>query len=149
MRNALFLPTLLLLTSLSAFAQKDMKAPIMAANQKFMDMFAKGAANIGSLYTSNGQLLFANNDIVQGTSAINTFWKSAYDAGVKRVKLETVEAKQEGNVVIEEGRYTSYGANDTQLDAGKYIVIWKQENGEWKLHRDIGNTSLSASAASK
>lgn len=121
----------------------------MTANQRFMDMFAKGAANIGSLYTSTGQVLFANNGIIQGTPAINTFWKGAYDAGVKRIKLETVEAKQEGSVVIEEGRNTSYGTNDTQLDAGKYIVIWKQENGEWKLHRDIGNTSLPTSAASR
>ncbi|GAB4041402.1 YybH family protein [Spirosoma gilvum] len=145
MRNAVLLSILLVLKSLSTFAQKDMKAPIMAANQRFMDMFAKGAANIGDLYTTNGQLLFANSDIVQGTSAINAFWKGAYDAGLKRVKLETVAATQEGSVVIEEGRYVSYGANDTQLDMGKYIVIWKQENGRWKLHRDIGNTSMPAS----
>ena len=121
----------------------------MAANQTFMDRFAKGAVNMGELYTTNGQLLFANNDIIQGTAAINTFWKNGYDGGLKRVKLETVEAEQEGDVVIELGRYTLYGTNDIQLDRGKYIVIWKQENGQWKLHRDIGNTSMPAGTASK
>jgi len=28
------------------------------------------------------------------------------------------------------------------MDQGKYIVIWKQVEGEWKLHRDIWNTSM-------
>ena len=28
------------------------------------------------------------------------------------------------------------------LDEGKYIVIWKREAGQWKLHRDILNRSM-------
>jgi ketosteroid isomerase-like protein len=28
------------------------------------------------------------------------------------------------------------------VDRGKYIVIWKREQGQWKLHRDIWNTSM-------
>jgi len=56
-----------------------------------------------------------------------------------------VEAEQSGDQIIEIGRYTLYGANDAQMDAGKYIVIWKQENGDWKLHRDIWNTNTPAS----
>jgi hypothetical protein len=30
------------------------------------------------------------------------------------------------------------------LDTGKYIVIWKRENGAWKWHRDIWNSSRPA-----
>jgi ketosteroid isomerase-like protein len=30
------------------------------------------------------------------------------------------------------------------LDEGKYIVIWKHEDGQWKLHRDILNSSRPA-----
>jgi ketosteroid isomerase-like protein len=109
-----------------------------------MDKFAKGATGMGELYTANGQLLFANQDVIQGTSAINTFWKAVRQSGVERMKLETVTAQQEGSVVIEEGRFESYGAAEKLLDKGKYIVIWKQENGQWKLDRDIGNTSMPA-----
>jgi ketosteroid isomerase-like protein len=138
----------MLLTTFSALAQKDRKATTMAANQTFMDVFAKGATNMGALYTTNGQLLFANSDIIQGTSAISAFWKGAYQAGMRRMKLETVEAIQEGNIIVEQGRYASYGAKEEQLDKGKYIIIWKQENGVWKLHRDIATTSLPAPKAS-
>ena len=30
------------------------------------------------------------------------------------------------------------------MDQGKYVVIFKQVEGRWKLHRDIWNTSLPA-----
>jgi ketosteroid isomerase-like protein len=30
------------------------------------------------------------------------------------------------------------------MDRGKYIVVWKDEGGKWKLHRDIWNSSLPA-----
>jgi len=29
-------------------------------------------------------------------------------------------------------------------DEIKYIVVWKHEGGEWKLHRDIWNSSRPA-----
>jgi ketosteroid isomerase-like protein len=29
------------------------------------------------------------------------------------------------------------------MDSGKYVVIWKREDGAWKLHRDIWTTSAS------
>ena len=149
MRNALTLLTLFLLTGLSAFAQKDMKADITAANQKFMDAFQKGATTMSSYYTADATLMPPGSESIQGNTAIATFWKGGYDSGLKRVKLETMEAEQSGNQIAEIGRYTLYGANDAQLDAGKYIVIWKQEGGQWKLHRDIWNTNTPATMAAK
>ena len=149
MKNTVLCFSLLLVASLSAFAQKDMKTDIIAANQKFMDAFQKGATAMGSLYTTDAQLLPPNSDAVNGSSAIGTFWKGGYDMGIKRAKLETMEAEQNGNLITEVGRYTLYGANDAQMDAGKYMVIWKQEGGQWKLHRDIWNTNMPANVAAK
>ena len=149
MRNILSLSALFLLASLSAFAQKDMKATIMAANEKFMDTFAKNVANMSSHYTSNATLMPPGSDAIQGSAAISAYWKGGQDSGVKRAKLETMEAEQNGDQVIEVGRYTLYGANNAQLDAGKYVVIWKQEGGQWKLHRDIWNTNTPPAVAAK
>lgn len=149
MKQALFTLALLLLASVSVLAQKDMKADIMAANQKFMDTFQKGAATMSTHYTADATLMPPGNEAIQGSAAIGTYWKGGHDSGVKRAKLETVTAEQAGSQVIEVGRYTLYGANDAQLDAGKYIVIWKQEGGQWKLHRDIWNTNTPAAVAAK
>lgn len=149
MRNALSLSALLVLTTLSVFAQKDMKAIIMAQNEKFMDTFAKNVANMSSHYTSDATLMPPGSEPIRGNTAIGGYWKGGQDAGVKRAKLETIEAEMAGSQVIEAGRYTLYGANDAQLDAGKYIVMWKQEGGQWKLHRDIWNTNTPPAMAAK
>ncbi|QJW92307.1 DUF4440 domain-containing protein [Spirosoma taeanense] len=126
-----------------------MKADIMAANQKFMEAYQKGATTLTSLYTTDARLLPPNSEPVQGASAIGDFWKGVYGMGIKRAKLETMEAEQQGDQVVELGRYTLYGPNDAQIDTGKYMVVWKKENGDWKLHRDIWNTSAPASMAAK
>jgi hypothetical protein len=44
----------------------------------------------------------------------------------------------------EVGKYTLMGDGDKVLDAGKYIVIWQRQDGQWKLHRDIWNSSQPA-----
>ncbi|WP_080239385.1 YybH family protein [Spirosoma rigui] len=140
---------LVLMTGGSSFAQKDAKADIMAANQKFMDAFAQGATAMNTYYSTDAQLMPPNMESVKGSTAIGTFWKGAYDSGVKKAKLATTEATQNGDQVFEVGQYTLYGANDTQLDTGKYVVIWKKEGGQWKLHRDIWNTSMASNVAAK
>jgi hypothetical protein len=35
------------------------------------------------------------------------------------------------------------------IDKGKYVEIWKKENGEWKIYADIWNTSLPPAPAKK
>ncbi len=117
-----------------------------AANQVFMARFKSGdAAGIADLYTRNGQLLPAQSDFVAGRDAIQAFWQGAMDMGLKEAKLETVELEDHGTTAIEVGRYTLFAEGGQVVDAGKYVVVWKQEDGGWKLHRDIWNTSQPAS----
>ena len=60
------------------------------------------------------------------------------------VQLEAVETEGYGDTASEVGKYTLEGEGGQVLDRGKYIVIWKQEEGQWKLHRDIFNSSQPA-----
>ncbi len=32
------------------------------------------------------------------------------------------------------------GDGSKNVDKGKYIVVWKKENGDWKVWRDIWNS---------
>jgi len=47
-----------------------------------------------------------------------------------------------GDTAIDIGKYTLSGEAGNVMDSGKYVVILKQEGGQWKLHRDIWNSSL-------
>ena len=64
------------------------------------------------------------------------------DMGIKTARLETVEAEGYADTAIEIGKYTLSGEAGNIMDRDKYVVIWKQEGGQWKLHRDIWNSSL-------
>jgi uncharacterized protein (TIGR02246 family) len=99
---------------------------------------------MAALYTESGQLLPPNSDFVTGRDAIHGFWQALFDMGVGEVKLETVEVESHGDTAIEVGKYSIYDAGGQEIDAGKYVVIWKREDGQWKLHRDIFNSSRPA-----
>ena len=71
-------------------------------------------------------------------------WGGAIRMGVKDIKLTTDDVTGNGELAGETGNYEMYGDNNKLLDKGKYVVIWKNENGEWKLYRDIWNTSMPA-----
>jgi uncharacterized protein (TIGR02246 family) len=124
----------------------DPRSDIEAGNRQFMEAFRRGdAAGVAKLYTAAGQLLPAHSDFVDGTAAIQRFWQGAMDMGIKEAVLETAEVEGHGETAHEVGRYTLKTAGGQVADTGKYLVIWKQESGAWKLHRDIWTTSRPAS----
>lgn len=118
---------------------------IAVVNQAFMSAFDSGnAANVVAHYTIDGELLPPQSDTVTGHGAIQAFWQGALDAGIKQVKLETVELEDHGETAVEVGKYTLLAEGGQIADTGKYIVVWKNDKGTWKLHRDIWNTSQAA-----
>ena len=121
-------------------------AAIVAADQTFMTTFSRGdAAGLAALYTENGQFLPPNSDFVTGKQAIQATFQAFMDMGIKAIKLETIEVEGYGDTASEVGRYILESGDGQVLDQGKFIVIWKQEAGQWKLHRDIINSSMPAS----
>jgi uncharacterized protein (TIGR02246 family) len=123
----------------------EIRNAIAAANQKFLSAFSRGdAAGLAATYTSNGQALPTNSDIIEGRTALQGFWQVVLDMGFKAATLDTVELDIQGDSAIEIGKYTLQGEGGQVLDAGKYLVVWKQEDGQWKWHRDIWNTSMPA-----
>ena len=121
-----------------------MRSEIRKADDVFEQTFGRGdAAGMADLYTNDGMLLPTGSDFVQGKEAIQEFWQGAMDMGIKEAKLDIVEVERHGDATTEVGRYELSDAGGEVMDQGKYIVVWKQEGGQWKLHRDIWNTSQS------
>lgn len=123
----------------------DISKDIRSADDVFEKLFREGnSAGMAELYTNDGMLLPTSSDFIQGKEAIRDFWQGAINMGIKEAKLDILEANLQGDSVIEVGRYQLKGAGGEVIDSGKYIVIWKQEQGRWKLHRDIWNSSRTA-----
>ncbi|MBU0702981.1 MAG: SgcJ/EcaC family oxidoreductase [Chloroflexi bacterium] len=118
-------------------------AAIAATNERFMTAYNQGDVDgLATFYTENAQLLFPNSDFITGRQAIQAVWQARVAPGARSVKLESIEVEAHGDTAIEVGLYAVIGSEKETLDKGKYIVIWKLENGQWKIHRDILNSSM-------
>jgi uncharacterized protein (TIGR02246 family) len=123
----------------------DVRTAIAAANEQFMATFRQGdAAGLAALYTETGQLLPPNAGVMSGPEAIQAFWQAILESGVKEAQLEIVEVSDHGDTAVEVSQYKLFGSDQQLLDQGKYIVVWHWEEGRWKLHRDIFNSSMPA-----
>lgn len=141
MRSATFLFIIAALCSCAPIPV-DVSDQISEANNRFLVAFNSGDAELlAENYTEDGKLLPPNSDEVTGREAIMEFWQGAMDMGINKAELVTIEARGYGNTAIEEGRYTLYGEGDVEIDQGKYVVIWQKMEGQWKLQKDIWNTS--------
>jgi len=76
--------------------------------------------------------------VARGRSAIAPAWKKAIDGGVKDLSLQTAEVESAGDLACETGTVRLV-ATDGTLSQARYVVVWKREGGQWKLHRDIWN----------
>jgi ketosteroid isomerase-like protein len=141
--------SLLTLVSSSPSAQSgDVRAAIEAANLKFGAAWGKkDAAALTALYTANATVLAPNAARVTGSQAIVEFWKAGLNGAPPVGKLTTVEVEAHGDTAHEVGTYELSTADGKIIDKGKYVVIWKREGGQWKMHRDIWNSDMPAAAA--
>lgn len=118
---------------------------IREAIRDFMNLASKAdAAGIARHYADDAIVMPPNRDFVKGRSNIEGFWRDMFGTGANRVQLDPEQIEEHGDIVSEIGRYTVYVEKNEPVDDGKYLVLWRQENGEWKLFRDIWNSSRPA-----
>lgn len=140
------LAAVMALSAGASFAQET-RAAIEAVNKEFVAAFAKHDANaVAGFYTANGEVLPPNAAAIRGKAGIAKMWQGVFDAGIATADLKTTEVHAQGALAFEIGTYAMKLKDGTVADRGKYLVVWQKEDGKWKLHRDIWNTSLPAPA---
>jgi hypothetical protein len=126
-----------------AFDLDNAKKEIESANLQVAEFMSKGdSAGMASAYSTDGSVMLNNMPSVKGKDNLTSTWGSFIRAGVAKIKLTTLEVWGDENFVTEEGLFEINTKEGTQIDKGKYIVLWKKEDGKWKLHRDISNSDL-------
>ncbi len=79
--------------------------------------------------------------MVTGAAALHAFTAEYLKAGVKAFREDSTDCYGDGNLLVEQGTYVvTYGADNT-VERGKYLNVWKQEDGARKIHANIWNTS--------
>ena len=117
------------------------KKEIEAANQNTIDLFAKhDSVGIANLYTKDAKLMFANTPAVVGRAAIQSVFAGIVNSPVTSVNFETIDVFGTEDLLAEEGKITIY-IKEKVIAEEKSIVLWKKEDGKWKMFRDISNTN--------
>jgi len=118
----------------------ELQARIDATDGRFMAAFNAGdiAGAARAAYTRDATLMPPGAPAVRGLEDIVGFWTAAAPAlGVERVQLSTVSLTPAGDLVCQIGRAVlTIGGQDA---VGKYVVLWKEEDGELRWHVDIWN----------
>ena len=127
-----------------AFAQAgDAKKAIDAANKTWGAAIAAGnAAGVAALYTDDALVMPPNGEAVSGRPAIEKAFQGMIASGVKQATLTAKEVEAHGDTATEVGAYSIMDGAGKEIDRGKYIVVWKRVQGQWKLHRDIWNSNV-------
>ncbi len=124
-----------------ASAAEDARAGIEAVDKAFCAALGRSdAAAIAALYTTTAEVLPPGSEAVQGREAIRKIFQAGLDAGQKELTLTTLEVEAHGDTAHEVGTWTARGKDGALLDSGKYLVIWKNDGGQWRLHRHIWNS---------
>jgi uncharacterized protein (TIGR02246 family) len=133
----------------SAATADGARAAIAAQSRALMDGMQRGDAGAAAeIFTVDAKLIVSGvDDVIDGRTAIENFWQSALRNGVKGLRLTTIDVEGAGPLLIETGTYQALGAGGGDLERGHYLFVWKNENGTWRIHRDIGSARQLQTAA--
>jgi uncharacterized protein (TIGR02246 family) len=114
---------------------------IQKLSDEWATAFNKGDSHaLAELYTEDAYVLPAGGEMVHGRQAIQGFWDNA----MKQLgdgKLTTVDVQPLGSEAAREIGTFSFKTkgNAPEEVNGKYVVVWRKMNNQWKLATDIWN----------
>lgn len=122
--------------------QNDINA-ILNKIEKFSEFYiSKDYENLAKSYTVDGKIFPDKTDIIEGKDAIKKRWTLPQDRTVTCHIVTPVEIQVIGETAYDYGYFegkTTFSNGKTSRWNGKYVIVWKKENGSWKIYLDIWN----------
>ena len=132
--------------SMGNFNLDMVRQEINTNNQLFGQALAKGdSVSIVSLYHSEARIYPPNMATMNMRSEMGHMATTLPSMGIHRMELTTTDVIGGPEIVVETGTYQMSDATKV-ADRGKYLVVWKQENGRWRIFRDIWNSDMAPTA---
>ena len=100
------------------------------------DFKNKDSVALAAHYASDGSL----GSVVGRDSLIAAFGSMIrYAQTSERPNLifKTTSLSTDGEYLVEVGIFEFRSEQDEVKSQGKYLIVWKQENGAWKIYKDI------------
>jgi ketosteroid isomerase-like protein len=120
------------------------KKQIDDLNKSYGKRFSSNDANyFKEHYCKDAKIFPANMPAVDGLESIRTFYfDDGRNAAMGNIIVTATSVFGNDEMVVEEGLYDFPDGKGGTFDTGKFIVLWKKEDGKWKMYREIWNTNL-------
>jgi len=122
----------------TGFNLTEVRKTIEAIDHQFSVDFKNGdSIALAAHYASDGTL-----GSIKGHENLVKAWgqmiRNAIKEGNPIVEYTINSLSSDGEFLAELGKYEFKDNEGNVKDQGKYLLIWKLENGEWKIYKDMG-----------
>ena len=105
--------------------------------KQFAEYYLKGdSVALAAMYTKDASLGSVEGKDIP--SAIGKMIRSSIKNNSRNITYRITSISIDGEFIIEVGIAEAKDDQGNQKWISKYLVVYKQENGAWKLYRDIG-----------
>ncbi|MEM8845781.1 MAG: DUF4440 domain-containing protein [Bacteroidota bacterium] len=119
------------------------KNKIIAASKDFSKAFvAHDFDTMANSYTQDAKFIPFGVPIIEGRDAIKARWIEGKNTKILSHSMDASEIKVLGDHAYDYGYYSGTSRKGDEPISnwkGKYVIIWKKVNGDWKMYIDIWN----------
>jgi ketosteroid isomerase-like protein len=116
---------------------------VVQGQQLFMNLFKKGdSTGVAGLYTTDAKVMNAGQPAAEGRDNIIRFFGSIFKTGPLIITVKTISVWDREDMIVEEGKWIMADKEGKAYDHGKYLILWKMEDGAWKKFRDCHNSDI-------
>ena len=118
---------------------------IRKTNERWLALIRNhDAAAVSMLYASDGAMMAPGAPIAQGQRALEKAWGGLMETpgfGLT-FKADQIVVATGGDMALDRGTYllSLAGPHGPTKDIGKYVVVWRNIDGQWKVAADIFNS---------
>jgi uncharacterized protein (TIGR02246 family) len=121
-------------------------AEIDASNARFVTALAAGdAAAAVAVYAADGTLVAPAGDVIRGREAIERFWRSGIDLGLRTAEYEALDRCRGRELAFEFGRcrlHLESGDGPHKTELGSYLVVYgREDDGSWRRAVEMFTTA--------
>lgn len=98
--------------------------------------------SLANSYAENAKILPPGANIIEGKTAIKKRWILPEGVSVPHHKITPTEIQIIENYAYDMGYYEGKTLRADQSEVswkGKYLIVWKKEDGDWKIYMDTWN----------
>ena len=122
----------------AAFDASKVLKEVEQRNTLFLEALRNSdSADLGNFYTADAKIFNSGRPTTSGQKAITAFYGRSIRRGINKATIVTKGVwGSDHNLVVEEGTIEFLFADGKTAVKGRYLVVWKRDDGVLKIFRD-------------